>query len=76
MAIKLSSSPRKKQVFESLSELLKCLKEGKSGDPPALHFELNSGKFIILSDQHKGAKDLADDFRNTESNFMNTHSAL
>jgi hypothetical protein len=72
LAIKLSSSPRKKQVFESLSGLLKCLREGKSGHPPAVHFELNSGKFIILSDQHKGAKDLADDFRNTESNFMKT----
>ena len=72
LAIKLSSSPRKKQVFESLSGLLNCLQEGKSGYPPAIQFEINSGKFIILSDQHKGARDLADDFRNTESNFMNT----
>ena len=72
LAIKLSSSPRKKQVFESLSGLLKCLQDGKSGYPPTVHFEMNSGKFIILSDQHKGARDLADDFRNTETNFMNT----
>src|ERR1700755_69545 len=72
MAVKLSSSPRKKEVFESLDGLLKCLQEGKSGHPPAIHFEINTGKFIILSDQHKGAKDLADDFRNTETNFMNT----
>jgi hypothetical protein len=32
---------------------------------------MDSGRFIILSDEHKGAKDLADDFRNTETNFMN-----
>jgi hypothetical protein len=71
LAQKLSSAPRKKQVFGSLSSLLKCLQEGKTGYPPAIHFEIEKGKFIILSDQHKGAKDLADDFRNTESNFMN-----
>jgi hypothetical protein len=72
LAIKLSSAPRKKEVFKSLSGLLECLQQGKSGYPPSIEFEINTGKFIILSDQHKGAKDLADDFRNTESNFMNT----
>ena len=72
LAIKLSSSPRKKVVFESLSSLLQCLREGKSGYPPEVPFDISSGRFIILSDQHKGAKDLADDFRNTESNYMNT----
>jgi len=72
LAIKLSSSPRKKEVFNSLSTLLKCLQEGKSGYPSEVRFDIDSGRFIILSDQHKGAKDLADDFRNTESNFMNT----
>ena len=72
LAIKLSSAPRKKDVFESLSSLLKCLQDGKSGYPSEVRFGLDSGRFIILSDQHKGAKDLADDFRNTETNFMNT----
>ena len=72
LAQKLSSSPRKKEVFKSLSSLLQCLREGKSGFPPALNFEMNEGKYIILSDQHKGGKDLADDFRNTETNYMNT----
>ena len=72
LAIKLSSSPRKNQVFKSLSTLLKCLKDGNARYLPPIDFKLESGKFIILSDQHKGAKDLADDFRNTETNYLNT----
>lgn len=71
LAIKLSSSPRKNVVFSSLSSLLQCLQEGKSGYPSEVPFNIDTGRFIILSDQHKGAKDLADDFRNTEANFMN-----
>jgi hypothetical protein len=70
LARKLSSSPRKKEVFSSLSCLLKNISEGKSGFPEPVHFQLDTGKFVILSDQHKGAKDAADDFRNTEANYM------
>ncbi|MBL7699637.1 MAG: metallophosphoesterase [Chitinophagaceae bacterium] len=72
LAIKLSSSPRKKQVFESLSSLLGTLKDARPGHPLIVPFEVDKGKFIILSDQHKGAKDLADDFRNTETNYLDT----
>lgn len=72
LALKLSSSPRKKQVFSSLSALLAGLREGRIGQPPPVPFDLDTGKFIILSDQHKGAKDLADDFRNTEANYLTT----
>lgn len=70
LALKLSSSPRKKQVFSSLSLLLENIRQGKQGYPPAVPFDLNTGRFIFLSDQHKGAKDFADDFRNTEANYM------
>jgi len=31
---------------------------------------MNTGKIIILSDQHKGAGDPADDFRNAESSYL------
>jgi len=72
LAEKLSSSPRKNKVFSSLSTLLQCLREGRPGYPASVNFDMNTGKFIILSDQHKGAKDLADDFRNTESNYIRT----
>ena len=70
LASKLSSSPRKKQVFTSLSLLLKNISEGKQGFPPSIPFDINTARFVILSDQHKGAKDAADDFRNTEKNYM------
>jgi hypothetical protein len=70
MAQKLSSAPRKKEVFSSLSLLYEGIMNGKHGYPPAIPFHLESGRFAILSDQHKGAKDLADDFRNTEANYM------
>lgn len=70
LARRLSTAPRKKQIFSSLDYLLKNIKEGKQGFPPSIPFDMNTAKFIILSDQHKGAKDLADDFRNTESNYM------
>src|SRR5690606_15153910 len=70
LALRLSSSPRRDQVFESLSALLAGIREHKSGYPPPLPFDMQSGRFIILSDQHKGAKDGADDFRLTEKTYM------
>lgn len=70
LALKLSSAPHKKQVFSSLNFLYENIRDGKAGYPPSIDFDFTNAKFIILSDQHKGAKDLADDFRNTESNFM------
>lgn len=70
LAIKLSSSPRKQQVFASLSHLLDCILKSRTGYPKLIPFEIDTGKFVVLSDQHKGAKDLADDFRNTETNYL------
>jgi hypothetical protein len=70
LALKLSSSPRQKEVFSSLDLLLQNILDEKTGYPKPVPFDMNTGKFIILSDQHKGGKDLADDFRNTENNYM------
>lgn len=70
LARKLSSSPRKKEVFYSLSCLLRNIREGKQGYPAPIPFNINTARFAVLSDQHKGAKDLADDFKNTETNFL------
>jgi UDP-2,3-diacylglucosamine pyrophosphatase LpxH len=41
---------------------------GKKG--PVISFEENSGKFIIFSDQHKGAHNGADDFAASEPNYL------
>jgi hypothetical protein len=35
-----------------------------------LPFQLDTGKFIILSDQHKGGRDFADDFAPAEANYL------
>ncbi len=70
LAEKISSSPDKKQVFTSLSKLLEGIKNKKDMYGPTIPFELSTGKFIIFSDQHKGARDLADDFRLSEKNYI------
>lgn len=69
LANKFSSSPVKKDVFSSLSSLLENITVNKKGGP-VFPFDINTAKFIIFSDQHKGAKDLADDFRNAEPNYL------
>jgi Uncharacterized protein conserved in bacteria len=66
LAEKISSSPDKQQVFSSLTQLLEKANKHKHTVVP---FELEKGKFIIFSDQHKGARDLADDFRLSENNY-------
>lgn len=68
LAEKLSSSPDKEKVFSSLSKLLEGIRKENFGT--IVPFELPAGKFIIFSDQHKGARDLADDFRLSEKNYI------
>ncbi len=69
LAERLSSAPKKQAVFKSLTSLLDdIIKKKKRGS--IVPFSLESDKFIIFSDQHKGARDLADDFRLSEKNYM------
>ena len=70
MAERFSSSPRQKDVFASLDLLLKEIKAGKTLTGPILSFDVNQHKFIIVSDQHKGARDGADDFARAEKNYL------
>ena len=70
LAARLSSFPVKKEVFTSLDQLLLNIREEKTGYPKPFPFDMKTGKIIILSDQHKGGKDAADDFRFTENNYM------
>lgn len=73
LANRFSSSPVKDDVFTSLNNLIQYINAGKEEAGFVQHFDLQQGKYIIFSDQHKGAKDAADDFRNAEVNF---HTAL
>jgi hypothetical protein len=70
LANKLSSRPVRKDVFSSLDELVTNIHKGREDAGFILPFDLSKGRFIIFSDQHKGAKDAADDFRNAEVNFL------
>lgn len=70
LANKISSSPVKKDVFESLDIVLKQLRDGNTSAGAIIQYELNAGRFIIFSDQHKGARDYADDFGIAENNYI------
>lgn len=64
---KFSSKPDKKRIFFSLDALRQNIYQSKRG--LVLDLE-NHSKFIIFSDQHRGGKDLADDFRLSEPNYI------
>jgi hypothetical protein len=70
MADKFSSDPEKEAVFSSLDCLLKEIREGKKEKGLQQTFDLQKGKYIIFSDQHKGARDMADDFLGAEINYL------
>lgn len=70
LAERISSSPKKGQVFSSLTALLGNIRNKKEESGLIVPFELSTGKFIILSDEHKGARDAADDFRLAEKNYL------
>ncbi|MEO7264956.1 MAG: metallophosphoesterase [Ferruginibacter sp.] len=65
-----ASYPVKKDVFASLSRLLRHIqaKPGKKG--LSLQADFSKDKFIIFSDHHKGNKDYSDDFATNEFNYL------
>lgn len=66
---KFASKPQRDRIFSALTALRKHILEhpGKKG----ITVELKHGnRFIIFSDQHRGAKNGADDFRNAEANYL------
>lgn len=69
MSNKFGSRPDKKRIHSALSTLYKTINSspGKRG----LIFEpAIDDQFIIFSDQHKGARDFADDFQLAEKNYL------
>src|SRR6058998_3169872 len=67
---RFSSEPDKPRVFKELSDLFDCIIEDHKNKGIALPFDCNKDKFIIFSDQHKGAKNGADDFMLCEPNYL------
>ena len=70
LADRLSSRPDKKRVDKALSRLYKNIitKPGKKG--VVIPFDSLKDKFIIFSDQHKGARDDMDIFALAEKNYL------
>jgi predicted phosphodiesterase len=70
LADKLSSRPDKKRVDKALSELYGNINTNPGKKGLVLPFDASKDKFIILSDQHKGARDGADIFALAEKNYI------
>jgi predicted phosphodiesterase len=69
LAEKYSSHPNRKRVYEALSTLYQKLMEEPCKRGLVIPFDV-SQRFIIFSDQHKGAKDGSDDFASAEKNYL------
>ena len=69
LAEKFSSDPDRERIHTALTSLCKNIKEnpGKKGLILPLS---NESRFIIFSDQHKGAKNGSDDFMHAEKNYL------
>ncbi len=70
LAQKVSSSPKKIDVFVSLNRLLNKIRAGKKNRGLIKPLDISRDRIIVFSDQHKGARDNADDFRGAEQNYL------
>jgi hypothetical protein len=70
-ANKFSSRPVPKKIFKALSSIKATgFKNNPRRKALLFHLMLITAKFIVFSDQHKGAKDGADDFMFCEPNYL------
>lgn len=69
LAHKYDGKPVQKRVFAQLTSLFQQLLAQPSKKGLLIPFD-DSHKFIILSDQHKGARDDSDDFATAEVNYL------
>ncbi|HWJ89747.1 MAG TPA: metallophosphoesterase [Flavisolibacter sp.] len=67
---KFSSRPDRLRIFKALSDLHDCIIKGENKKGPVIPFDSSKDRFIIFSDQHKGAKNGADDFMLCEPNYL------
>jgi len=65
----LTSDPDKSRVFEALTNLYTHIHDHNGEKGLVIPFDLSSGKFIVLSDLHKGVKNGADNFMGCEDSY-------
>jgi predicted phosphodiesterase len=66
---KFASRPQRERIFKALFDLLKNIQDSPGKKGITLPLNANS-RYIIFSDQHRGAKNGADDFAVAEPNYM------
>jgi UDP-2,3-diacylglucosamine pyrophosphatase LpxH len=69
-ANKFSSRPVGERIFKALSQLKIEIEKQPSKKGLLIPFDADKGKVIVFSDQHKGAKNGADDFMLCELNYL------
>ena len=65
-----SSKPDRQRIFAALSDLLSRILNGEKKKGLVVPFDIKTGKYIIFSDQHKGACNGADDFMVCEERYL------
>jgi hypothetical protein len=66
---KFTSRPERPRIFKALSELFRSIKEEPGKKGVILTLRKNS-RIIVFSDQHRGAKNGADDFMKAETAYL------
>jgi predicted phosphodiesterase len=67
---KFSSKPDRQRIFTALSALLENILKHPGKRGLEITFEQNRDRFIVFSDQHKGSRNGADDFKKAEQNYL------
>ncbi|MFV0606555.1 MAG: metallophosphoesterase [Niabella sp.] len=67
---KFDSKPDKERISTALTNLSNRIKEQSDKKGIVIPAAQYGGRFIIFSDQHKGARNGADDFKNAEPNYL------
>lgn len=69
IADRYSSAPEKTTVFKSLTDLFNTAENDADQKVKLINTFAADAKFIIFSDQHKGDRSAADDFKIAETNY-------
>jgi predicted phosphodiesterase len=70
MVHRFSAAPQKDIVFASLTDLYASAPDESDNRVKLISADVATAKFIIFSDQHKGDKSAADDFKKCERNYI------
>jgi len=70
LANRFSSKPDQQRVHTALSKLYESSTENPGRKVLVLDTTVTNARYIIFSDQHKGAKNRSDDFMKSEPNYM------